>query len=449
MTYERMAEFLRRRLIYAKIAGVLVWIVWLVGLGYDGDFQQDFVPQLIGADHLAFYSPARMILDGQGDAIYDHQALAKYQADIFHQGIWHDLEAFRNPPFYALLYTPTARLPYMTSFLIWTAVSFLCLAAGIWLMQVERLRIFSPRPWGRGAGGEGDSSSPRPWGRRAGGEGGALAWFGWSLTFVPTFNVIAYGQNSLLSFLTLCVVYRLLMKEKIFLAGFVSGLLWFKPTLLIGLIVWCLFDIRKLWPAALGATVMGLTLTAVTYPIIPESWAGFVESLQGNATFGGFDEWKMHNARAFWNLLLPGLDPLPMILTMASFGVALVWFAVIRRRHRHNIPIMFSASIGLMLWASPHTMIYEWTLILVAAMILWHEFPQQRTQWFVLFALAWVALFVSTELGRAQDWLWHDYLGYADPVIVQVSVPMLAYLGWKVLEPLRRSTMSRDAELKL
>ena len=54
-----------------------------------------------------------------------------------------------------------------------------------------------------------------------------------------------------------------------------------------------------------GVIAGGALLTGATYPIVPNAWHGFVGSLASNAEFDNFDWWKMHNARAFWRLLLP------------------------------------------------------------------------------------------------------------------------------------------------
>ena len=78
---------------------------------YDG---LDLVPTM---DHLAFYTAARIALDPNLPAgkMYDIGFVAEYQSNLF-PGHWVDaLEAFRNPPFYALLYTPTAWMPYRYS----------------------------------------------------------------------------------------------------------------------------------------------------------------------------------------------------------------------------------------------------------------------------------------------------------------------------------------------
>src|SRR5262249_13023222 len=148
------------------------------------------------------YSAARLIRDGQPEMMYDHQFLGPYQ-DTLLGGGWESLEAYRNPPFYALLYVPTAGLPFPISMWIWGAIGIGCLAAGlVWL--------------------------------RAARPGWA---FLWSLTFYPVLAAVMFGQNTLLSFAVFAAVFRLLDDRRPFLAGLAAGLLWYKPQLLIGFFI--------------------------------------------------------------------------------------------------------------------------------------------------------------------------------------------------------------------
>ncbi len=410
-TYERAAAFLRRWLWLAAVAGVLVWATWLGSLAL-GDWQYDLVGQLVSVDHLAFYSPARMIREGREEAIYDHAELCEYQQSLFPPGKWNEFEAYRNPPFYALLYVPTAGLPYWASAWIWNLIGLVCLLLGVrWLFAV------------RGA----------EYGVRNGNPADISHWraAAWALTFLPVFAAVSYGQNSLLSFAALCGTYRLLAARRPFAAGLVAGLLWFKPPLLLGLIVWGLLDLRRLWPAALGVIVTGAVLTLGTYPIIPNAWRMFVEKLQENMGFANFDWWKMHNARSFWRLLLPGTGVLPTALWLASAALGLWAFVRVWKQQRDDLPAVFGAAVLLTLWASPHSMVYEWSLAVIPAVLWWAHLPGCRSAWLVLFAVGWVALFVGTDWGRIQDWVQRNQFGVGQPVVFQVSVPLLGWAGWR------------------
>ena len=137
LTFDRTAVWLKPRLPFAIVAGFLLWTTWLGGLLLGGSHateqfpylefgepngERDMIGQVVSVDHLAFYSPARMIREGRSGEIYDHATIHHYQQDIFRPRSWESLEAYRNPPFYALLYLPTTGLSYAASAWIWSAV---------------------------------------------------------------------------------------------------------------------------------------------------------------------------------------------------------------------------------------------------------------------------------------------------------------------------------------
>lgn len=402
MNWNRTAAYTQRWSWLAFPIAALLWASWLaVSLfGSDGF---DLLDGLIGADHLAFYTPARFIREGRAGDFYRYDVVAEYQSSLFPPNRWEGLEAFRNPPFYALLYLPTAGLSYLTSVWIWYAATIACFLVG--------LRWLGAKPYWRIAA--------------------------WSATFMPVYNVFSYGQNSLLSFAVLTATFRLLTYDLRLVAGLVAGLLWFKPPLLIGLLVWWLLDWRRYWPCGLGVIVTGTVLTRGSFEIIPEAWTGFVESLRTNVQLDGFGQWKMHNPRAFWRLLLPGeaLATFRIVLTLACSAVG-VWLFVRLWRHRRNdLPILFGAAVALTLWISPHSMIYEWSLILIPAVLWWQHAPQLRTVWRVLFAAIWLSLFAATDVNQAVMWLEREYLGNPASTVwtIQFSVPVIGWAGWQAV----------------
>ena len=298
LTVNRAADFLAPRLWYGLAAGGFVWVAWAAGIVFaDSDVARgdirvgtgyvDLAGNVVGVDHLAFYSAARKIRDGRSGDVYDNVEMGAYQATLIPDGRFAGkLEAVRNPPFFPLLYLPTAGLDYAKSVAVWTAVGWACLAAGVWLVSPERpLR--------------------------------ALAW---ALTFLPTFAVTGYGQTSDLSLVAFAGCYRLLAAGHAATAGLVAALLWLKPPLLMGLVVWWLFDWRRYWPALAVLAAGGAGLFAATLPVVPDGWHQFVATLRQNAEFDGFEWWKSHNARAFWRLLLtPEAAPLPaLVLALLS-----------------------------------------------------------------------------------------------------------------------------------
>jgi len=399
MTWEKFGTFLTPRLWLGWAACAALWICWFVSMGM-GSWLFDRFGQLYAMDHLAFYTAGRIVNEGRGGDLYDYGKTADYQGTLFPDADgnprWQGLEAFRNPPFYALPYTVTSRLSYAWSVAIWQVIALACLIVGVRLLQPER-------PW------------------RA-----TL----WAFTFYPVFTVFSYGQNSLLSFLAFCGTYRLLRDDRPFLAGLVASFLWFKPTLLFGLFVWWLFDWRKKWSCFAGAFAGGAILTLGTYPIVPDAWHGFVDTLRGNLAFDNFPWAKCHTPRAFFRLLIPnwprGLD-LPVLVAFVGLAVWLFYRLWVRRRD--NLPIIFGGAVALTLWPSAHALIYEYALLAITGILWWEYAPHLRLRWVGLFALTWGVLFVVTDLNvKLLEFL---------PVVVQFSVPFLAWAAWLSVQWLR------------
>src|SRR5262249_51633901 len=122
MSYAAVATLLRGKLWMGLAVGAAMWLIWLASLAVGG-WDKDASGQLVGADPLPFYTAAPLARDGQPALMYNHEFPSGYQ-DTLVGWDYPGLEAYRNPPFYALLYVPTAGLSFYASFLIWTLIGF-------------------------------------------------------------------------------------------------------------------------------------------------------------------------------------------------------------------------------------------------------------------------------------------------------------------------------------
>jgi alpha-1,2-mannosyltransferase len=397
-TWDRVAEFVSERLWLGWAAGGALWLAWIVSLMLGGGLYDRF-GQLVCTDHLAFYSAARMISDGQSSEIYNNAAIQQKQIELVGERWSGKYEAFRNPPFYALLYVPTANLPYVVSAAIWSVISLLAIAGGIVLLSPER-----------------------PWRTML-----------WTVSFYPTFCAISYGQNTPLSFLALAVAYRLMKSPRrgsFLLAGIVAGFLAFKPTLLIGLLVWSLFDFRRLWPCLVGAAVTISAFCLGSYFVIPDAWTAFIASVKENAAFDRMDWWKHVTPRAFWRLLFGSHNVVgPLSIVTAVLGVG--WFAVVWKRTKGELDSCFGAAVALTLWATPHALIYEWLLFVIPAVLWWKSLLHVRARMMVSFAVMFILSLLGPPLAQFQL----VQFGYA----MHPSVLMFGWIGWESWKWFRQS----------
>jgi hypothetical protein len=114
---------------------------------------------------------------------------------------------------------------------------------------------------------------------------------------------------------------------------------------------------------------------------------------------------------------MPGLPALGEALALLSTAAGIVVFILFRRKLRCEPALLFGGAICLTLWITPHAMIYDWTILLIPAVLFWEKRPAFRKLWKVLFALIWVAALLSGPLTLAQLKIL--------PFAVQVSLPVL------------------------
>jgi hypothetical protein len=241
------------------------------------------------------------------------------------------------------------------------------------------------------------------------------------LVWFPIFASISFGQNSLLSLGILSLTYLLWYRERRWLAGLVCSLVLYKPQLAFGVGFLWLLDWRRDWQALSGLAVGGALLAGLSFGLLPESSRLYLELsrkvLPSMARLEGFQLWHAHTPRAFWLLLMPGLPALGEALALLSTAAGIVVFILFRRKLRCEPALLFGGAICLTLWITPHAMIYDWTILLIPAVLFWEKRPAFRKLWKVLFALIWVAALLSGPLTLAQLKIL--------PFAVQVSLPVL------------------------
>jgi len=125
----------------------------------------------------------------------------------------------------------------------------------------------------------------------------------------------------------------------------------------------------------------------------------------------------MHSLRGFWILLFPGqkwlVEGLSLILSMV--GIAAYFFYW--RANRKEADMLFAGAICLTIWITPHAMIYDLSILLIPAILLWQARPRLRMIWRPLFALIWIVTLLSGPLTFAEK----NYFNLA----IQLSIPVL------------------------
>jgi hypothetical protein len=295
--------------------------------------------------------------------------------------------AFITPPFLAWLFVPFSVLPYAWSFVTWSLLSILFLWVSIKLLSTEK----------------------------------PIKAFIYSLTWFPIFAAISFGENSLLSLFILSLTFWLWRKEKYILAGLASSLLLYKPQLILGVGLLWLLEYRRIWKALFGLVLGGASLVGLCFWLLPDASRAYLElarnTIPGMIYQDQFPLWHLHSLRGFWLLLFPGqkwlMEGLSLILSTAGI-VAYIYFW---RVNRKEPDLLFAGAICLTMWITPHAMIYDWSILLIPAILFWQARPDLKNLWRPLFALIWIVTFISGIITYAELQIL--------PFAVQISIPIL------------------------
>ena len=350
-----------QRMKYPWFIGGASWIGWLISL-LAGKGNTDLAGHLIGTDFVAFYTAGKIILMGRSPELYSLELAHSIQQGLYGVSSL-NFNPYLNPPHYALWMVPFALIPYPWAPLIWIGLGLVCLWLSMkWLGAEHPTRSFL----------------------------GALTW-------LPVFYAASFGQNSFFSLAIFSLTYYLWARKRSLLAGLVYSLLLFKPQFLIGFGLLWLFDWRKSWRALLGLGLGCLAQIGLNLWLLPQASLEYLTyALKINAnlmSIEGFPMWHAYSVQAFWLALLPSLKWLAQILYLgcAMFGLYFVWR--FSKDHRNDKPILFAGAVGWLVWSLPYLMIYDWTLLLVPALLLWKHAPTYRQQWRAIFAFLWVMSF--------------------------------------------------------
>lgn len=270
---------------------------------------------MLGHDFLAFYTAGSFVNSGRADQLYDLEAVRRFQKQVAAREsleVGEGFGPFWNPPFYAWVFAPLARLPYSSAVVVWTAINALA-AAGAIALLCSFVRNAS-HPWKRFGGDCGDTS----------------AWKFWLLVpllvccSMPFIQALSHGQNTCISLLILTAAVALWRGNRALLAGMVGGLLFYKPQL--GAVFAAAMALWLGWRAILGLGITGVALLAINELTLPGSLSVYLSQLPRNIATFQIDNpylWERHvTLKAFWRLLIQGhaIGPMSMMGTVLWLG---------------------------------------------------------------------------------------------------------------------------------
>ena len=324
------------------LATALLWLL-LVTPGFDA------CRKAFGRDFLAFYTAGMLAADGRFAELYDLESFGTLQRRVAQgQGmeLGEAIGPWWNPPGYAWVFAPLARLPFGGALLLWTGINLAAACGAAWIL----VHVVSPR----------------------GGSDRLLVAL-LLLSSAPLLQSITHGQNSAISLLIVSAVAVAWRGGDAFLAGACVGMLAYKPQLAAALgVALVLHRGRR---AAAGILVVGCAVVLVTAVTMPGALVDYVHRLPANLHQLQVQRtylWDRHvTLRAFWQLLLQGRGPgetpwLVYALTLVSAVPLLagLGFAAIKRS---SADALISATVLAAPLLMPFYFDYDLLLLAVAA----------------------------------------------------------------------------------
>ena len=198
-------------------------------------------PNVEKTDFSLTYVGARIVHQGLGSKLYDINFQKQVRDSLFQHP---NPLFFEHPPFEALLFSPLARLPFRTAYMIWGSVN-----AAVWLALMFLLR------------------SHLPWPRED------LAYICLWFLFAPVGVALFQGQSSILLLAFYAITFIALQHEKQFGAGIWLGLGLFKLQFVLPFAF--IFLVRKKWRFVAGFTSSSLLLGVLSLAAV--GWRGVVD----------------------------------------------------------------------------------------------------------------------------------------------------------------------------
>lgn len=350
----------------------------------------------IGGDYSAFYAAGRLVLQGQVRHLFDAPVVREIQQSAIDGPNPDFYVAFRNPPFFAMLFAPLAGLDLIPSFAIWTVVS-LALVILATALALETLPRLLPH---------------------------------WKLVavaiagFCPVFAGLVDGQNASLSLLLYVLVYIALRQGHEGRAGAWAALGLFKPQLFF--ILPLVFAAGRRWRAlavyGCVASVLALASLALVGIDGAIAWARIIVGFEpaNAAKLAG----RMYSLKAFFDVLLPGQSITSLVLSILCSVVVLGLLARAWRVHgslHRDLPLLWVLTMLGAVLVDPHLLDYDLTVLILPALLIVGMLPE--ASWWM------VGMFVVTAI---------DAPLIVGPVNLQLGVVLVAALAARVWWRLER-----------
>jgi alpha-1,2-mannosyltransferase len=364
---QRLLTWKRAR-IYALVLAFIYVFAWILVLVH-GAAPLGSSNEPIGGDYVAFYAAGRLLLSGDGSHIYDRAAVSAIQDGALQGRLPGFYDAFRNPPFLAIVFAPLAGLDLLPSLAAWSVLSLLAFALALWL-------VCDVVPEMRGR------------------------WRGLMLVafaFAPIYFGLIDGQNSTASLLLYVLIYRSLLRREDRAAGLWAALGLFKPQLFF--VFPLIFLATRRWQALATYAGTAAVLAVVSFAAVGiegiQGWLRILVDIESDNALR--NAWRMHTLKTFFDLLLPAQSGWALGLYVAS---ALALLAALLRawsRQAAPLPLLWVATSLVAVLVDPHLVDYDLSVLIPAGVLAAIHLP--RLRWAIVLLYPMLVLRAQVPLG--------------------------------------------------
>jgi alpha-1,2-mannosyltransferase len=379
---------------FAALLGIVTWAVLALNLTRPGPLGWN--GPVKGEDYAHFFTIGRLVADGRADLLYDTAGQSAY----LRKAIPGAPETVFIPvygPQVALAFSPLARLPYLVSFLLWTAITVAGFAAACYAtyricphLAARRRDVLILA-----------AASPALW------------------------QLVLHGQNSVVAMVSLTAGGILLRERRDLLGGAALGILFYKPQL--ALTIGAVLLLTGRWRAIAAMAGVTLVQLGIAWAVFGEqtlvAYAGMIRRLPSLTYLLEPKLYLMHSFRAFF-ALLPGVKPYAVALSVALSVVAIARIVRCWRPGLDDRTSLAAVLIGTVL-ISPHTSVYDLVIVVPALMLIadaWIETGVAGTTW----SPRWVVLSAAYVL---PVWPTASRLLFVQPMVI--------CLAWLLIESTR------------
>jgi hypothetical protein len=334
-------------------------------------------------DFTSLYGAGKMVLQGQGRALYDPQEQWNTQQRFAARvKIRKGPLPYLRPPFEALLFVPFALLSYLPAYLLWGLIN-LALAVSIMLGIRRHVSILSQYPaWAIGL---------------------------LPLAFTPVFLALLQGQDSIFLLFAYGLAYLALLKAADFKAGCFLGLGLVKPHLVVPFAIVAFLQGRK--KVAVGLLSVSVVLVLISAALV--GWHGlmrypdYIWFLEHHSGRGLVLPRDTPNLRGLLDATVSGWAPHWVVLSLIGLAsaAAVAWAGVMKDRPGSRDLIFCQGMIATFL-VSYHAFAYDMSMMLLPALLMVAYLHQANPNCRGLTRFALLAPAIFLFVGPIYPWLW-------------------------------------------